>query len=614
MLACTLASFLFGVSEVCGKVAISRALLPEDRATIWNPGLNGSGGIPERTTECAFLTPLGGSRDDVAQIQAAINACAPGQVVRLSAGTFLINGGNNVLLNKGITLRGAGPDSTVLAKTDGAKPFPAKGVGAHSSPVIVVGPARFSNTANPNGTDRSTNLSVDAAKGAYEISVEDTAGFSAGQYVLLDEVSGASWQADPLGNGKVWASPDFRVVWQKHDPPHRDDDFAKETFPTTPESAGSWFSRQDRPTSEIKEIASISGSKIVFTTPLHISYRTRNAAQISRYAWPHVKYAGVEDLKVIGGDHGNFIFQWAAMSWAKNVECTQWTGAGFAILSSFRTELREFYVHDSAWVHTGGGSYAIVLSLGSSEILVENGIAVRVNKVMVVNSAGAGSVFGYNYMDMGYISYKGSWIETGLNASHMVGSHHVLLEGNYAHNADNDNTHGNSIYHTFFRNYLPGIRAPFENQAGERIDDAQQRGNGPKRSAGLTAYSYWMSFIGNVLGLPGQMRGWVYETSFASGRPGIWMLGWGEKTDTRVAATTLRHGNFDFLTNTVRWDPAIAERALPDSLYLTRKPAFFDAGGGYRWPWINPAGETNKVRLVLPAKARYDAGTPFAQP
>ncbi len=39
---------------------------------------------------------------------------------------------------------------------------------------------------------------------------------------------------------------------------------------------------------------------------------------------------------------------------------------------------------------------------------------------------------GYNYMDMSYINTNGAWVETGINASHMVGSHHVLFEGNYA--------------------------------------------------------------------------------------------------------------------------------------------------------------------------------------
>ena len=94
------------------------------------------------------------------------------------------------------------------------------------------------------------------------------------------------------------------------------------------------------------------------------------------------------------------------------------------------------------------------------------------------------------------------------------------------------------------------------------------------------------------------------------------MLGWdGVKpypSDALVSATTIRHGNFDYVTNTVKWDPAIPSHTLPDSLYLTQKPAFFDDGRGYAWPWVDPVGATKLY--TLPAKARYDAGTPFAQP
>jgi hypothetical protein len=108
----------------------------------------------------------------------------------------------------------------------------------------------------------------------------------------------------------------------------------------------------------------------------------------------------------------------------------------------------------------------------------------------------------------------------------------------------------------------------------------------------------------------------VYEGSFADGKPAIWMLGWDAvtpyPTDAKVSATTLRHGNFDYLTNAVKWDPAVASRMLPNSLYLTKRPAFFDAGRGYVWPWVDPAGA---VKLhTLPAKARFDARTPFVQP
>jgi hypothetical protein len=584
--------------------------LPAERATTWNPGMRGVGGIPARSTICSTLSPRGGALDDTARIQAAINACPSGQVVQLTAGNFIINSGNFLLIDKGITLRGAGPDQTTLAKTDGARPFPLQRQSARPSPLIVVGPARYAD--DNSGTVQSTNLAADAIKGENAVTVADASAFSPGQIVLLDETSGAGWQADRLGRGQIWASSDWRVVWQKHRPAIPDvDDFAPDTFPTTPGTAGSWHSRPDRPTAEIKQIASISGSIVTFTTPVHISYRISHAAQLSRYWRPHVTNAGVEDIKLIGGDAGNLRFQWAALSWARNIESTAWTDEGVAIDSSFRIELREFYVHDSAWIQPGGGSYAISLSFGTAEALIENGISVRANKVMVARSAGAGSVVAYNYMDMAYINYNGAWIETGINASHMVGSHHVLFEGNYSHNAESDNTHGNSIYHTFFRNHLRGTRAPFNNQAGGRIDDTAQSDNGPKRAVGLMAYSYWMSFVGNVLGASGQMGGWVYETTFG-GRPGIWMLGWDKKTDAHVSATTLRHGNFDYVTNTVKWDPSFASPTLPNSLYLFQRPTFFDAGRGYTWPWVDPVAST-KLH-TLPAKARYDAGTPFKQP
>lgn len=590
--------------------------LPADRATTWNPGMMGEGGIPNRSTVCATLSPVEGASDDTPRIQAAINSCPNGQVVQLTAGTFLINNGNYLLINKGITLRGAGPQQTTLEKTNGARPFH-DAPGAKPSPLIIVGTSLFSTTDDTIDVIGSTNLTADAVKGAHAISVASTAGFSPGQIILLDEASGAAWSTDRQGRGEIWAAPDLRVVWQKHKPAVQYvDDFAPDAFPTTPQTAGSWFSRPDRPTAEVKQIASVSGTTVTFTTPIHIAYRSGNAAQLSRFARPHVKNAGVEDLKLVGGDAGNLRFNWAALSWARNVENTAWLGEGFAFHSSFRIELREFYVHDAAWAQPGGGGYAISLSAGSSEVLIENGIAVRANKLIVARSAGAGSVVGYNYMDMGYINTQGSWIETGLNASHMVGSHHVLFEGNLGHNADSDNTHGNSIYHTFFRNHLRGIRAAFDNQAGGRIDDAAQSRNGPRRCVGLMAYSYWMSFVGNVLGASGQMDGWAYETSFVDGKPGIWMLGWDAvspyPTDAKVAATVLRHGNFDYLTNTVKWDPGVSDHRLPDSLYLTGKPAFFNAGSSYTWPWVDPAGPT-KLH-VLPAKARYDAGTPFAQP
>ena len=325
------------------------AILSADRATTWNPGVRGAGGIPTRTTVCSTLNPRGGTSDDTAQIQAAINACPAGQVVQLAAGTFLVNSGNYLLINKGITLRGAGPGETTLAKTNGAKPFQ-EAVGAKPSPLIVVGPHLFSSSPDPSDIAASTGLTADAVKGEYAVTVANATGFAPGQIVLLDEASAAGWQPDPQGRGKIWASPDWRVVWQKHDPAIQYvDDFAPDAFPTTPNTAGSWFSRYGPPHCR----GQADRLRRRLDHHLHHAYShflsRQPAAQLSRYRRPHVMNAGVEDLKLVGGDAGNLRFQWAALSWARNVDNTAWHGEGFAIDRSFRIELREFYVHDAAW-------------------------------------------------------------------------------------------------------------------------------------------------------------------------------------------------------------------------------------------------------------------------
>ena len=75
----------------------------------------------------------------------------------------------------------------------------------------------------------------------------------------------------------------------------------------------------------------------------------------------------------------------------------------------------------------------------------------------------------------------------------MVGSHSWLFEGNESFNYDSDNTHGNAIYMTVFRNHLTGDRTDFSNPESNA------------RAVGLMFGSWWQSIIGNVLGTPGQM-------------------------------------------------------------------------------------------------------------
>jgi hypothetical protein len=211
-------------------------------------------------------------------------------------------------------------------------------------------------------------------------------------------------------------------------------------------------------------------------------------------------------------------------------------------------------------------------------------------------------VIAYNYADDGLIIYDLTWQEVGLNASHMVGSHHVLFEGNEAFNYDSDNTHGNAIYMTVFRNHLIGFRRDYPG-----LDNA--------RTAGLNYGSWWHSFVGNVQGVSGGMSGWVYDnlgtgsdpTDPFGGPPSIWKLGyqageWEQAADPKVLSTVLRGGNYDYVTNSVHWE-SITSQTIPKSMYLSGKPSFF---GSTPWPPIGPdvAGYVNKI----PARACYDQG------
>jgi hypothetical protein len=540
-------------------------ILPTDRLTTWNPGI--PGGIPARTTVCATInasTYGDGTQDASAGIQAAIDACPAGQVVQLSAGNFLVNGVFSggiyypITIEKGIVLRGAGPTATRLRKTSSA-----------DNPVILIGQRRLEEAA-------SANLTANAPKGATSVQVTSAAGFSVGQLVVVDELTDNSY-----------------VYWGK-DPA------------VAPGGPGrGWFTRYDRPVGQMLEVASISGNTVSFTTPLHIAFDTAHTAQLTRWTIPYgAKYAGVEDLYVRGGRDDNITIRLGMFCWIRSVESDWSSGDSFGLDSSFRSVIRDSYVHDTADPYPGGGGYLLSFSQYTADSLVENNIFIGGNKVMVMRASGGGNVIGYNYFDNGYIENYPGWMETGLNASHLAEPHFELFEGNLAFNADGDDTWGGAVYITFFRNHMTGKRRSYPD-----IDN--------RRAIGLAYGHYYYSFVGNVLGTanqdPSPYSGFTYEDlhPWNDDPVAMWRLGytgtdWSASAEARVVDTVHRHGNFDYATNTVKWVSGF-DQTLPNSLYLTSKPAFF---GANPWPWVDPTGATKTH--TLPAKARCEAGPPLA--
>ena len=596
----TILSIFFALCFIPGFAQI----IPADRATTWNPGLNSVGGIPVRTTLFKGRTILPSGADDTKNIQNALDSCTDGQVVMLGPGKFNITGAGLDMNRSNITLRGSGPGKTLLVKPIGT-----------NYAVINIGTrwVKFMKYAM---------LASNEAKGSYTVTLATNPGYVAGELVAVDQRP----------------DPNF-VNWGCH----------------AIEGQGSrcWFGDCDattdptgRPLGQILEIASISGNTLTFTTPLHIDFKTALAARLAKMGdgdnvIPPVKYTGVEDLYVAygeGGDGGgNISLYGAGYCWVKNVESDKSNGSNINMVSTLRCVLRDSYIHSTVNPTPGGAGYGINLGLYAADNLIENNISWNFNKIMLMRATGGGNVIGYNYMDDGWGAYYPTQPEAGLNASHYATSHFELFEGNESFSFSSESYWGNSAYITVFRNHLSGQRAARGFQDYKYIINAgtsnectlYYEDDQTPHAVGISAGSWYYTFVGNVLGYSGMhinagkspCVGWpTAGYSYEMVNPGgdeqyfpMWRLDLNldqltgntadeNKSDTKVTSTLIRDGNFDFVTNTIKWDRT--QQTIPNSLYLQAKPVFF---GNASWPWVTPENAANPVQGILPAKARFDS-------
>ena len=586
-----LGAFLVISQSARAAVEIAQ-IIPPDRRTTWDPGLNATGGIPDRTRVYRTLSPRGGALDDTQAIQAALDACPREQVVQLSVGTFNINGSGLHFMRSDCTLRGSGT-GTFGSGNGGTRLIKADRDSNRNFGVLYVG-------YTPSFSS-SINLAADAVKGTTSLTLASNPKLRVGEIVLIDQVT----DDDP----QVWWGP-------QHAPP----------------GGGSrrWFCRQDRSLAQMMEVTAVHGNIVTFSTPFHITFQTQYAAQLSRYAEPVLRRVGIEDLYVYGGmggdGHGNISVALCAYCWVKNIEARWSVGTSVGFYATFRSVLRDSYIHETPDPNPGGAGYLVGLNSGASDNLIENNVMWSGNKNIVMRATGGGNVVAYNYMDDAYgASYPNS-PEAGLNAGHYTTPHMELLEGNYSHNYKGDSFWGNSIYITVFRNQLSGLRAahpPLDTYKFGVYPYMDLQGRTP---VDIQAHSYYTNLVGNVLGFRGQsllsynqggyayaQRTWAYEELEGFPKDGevtMWSIGAQQAGGWTWVPTTyqtqLREGNWDWFTRSQRWHGiggAVGSgkpQVIPDSLYLAAKPAFF---GSNPWPWVNPS---NGSVSTLPAKACFE--------
>jgi len=566
----------------CGSLALAD-VVPADRRTTWSPGI--PGGIPVVTTLSATIdaaTYGNGTTDATAAInnaiQAAGNAAASTglrQVVYLPPGTYRTTGSIN-LNRSSVVLRGAGAALTRIRLDT-----------SDSTSVIRVGV--YWPSYQP-----AVNVLGSVPKGATTITVADASGIQVGDILQIDQLDDTRYVA--IGDG----------IYDKRGP--RPDDV------TGPSSPGGY-----RSVGQQVEVVSKNGSALGLAGPVHIAFDTAFSPQVfktatARSGEPGTRYVGLEDLYVTGGNNNDISALNVAYCWIKGVESdgNPATGPGMAgvhiaLAHAYRCEVRGSYVHHARSINPGGGAYGIAVGMQSSDNLIEDNICYMLNKPLLMNASGGGNVVGYNYVDEAIIAGNPGWQESGVDGNHQAFPHYELFEGNWTPTIGSDTTHGNSGWQTFFRNYAPG-----------RNSSDVQTGN--VRAVGVDGYNREHTIVGNVLLKPGIVIGGsppVYDctdngpcmSAAAVYRIGAGAMGgdYYTRDDGTALRLLYRHGNYDSVTGSVVWDPGTSDHTLPSSLYLSAKPAFF---GALPWPWVDPLGATRVA--TLPAKARFDAGTPFA--
>ena len=531
-----------------GSIASPQEIIPPDRRIDWSyAGI--PGGVPERTIICEIIDSAlygNGTTDATEVIQTALENCPDGQVVYLPPGVYIVS--DTIHLDDYETLRGAGPGITLLKHT-----------GGYLRSMVDMRGSIYWQIA---GLHKTYDV-IEASKDSQVITLASTAGITPGDILLLNQLNDGVI-VDPVGvEGKC-------------------------TY--------CGYENGDRVLGQLVEVTAVAGNQVYLNVPLHWTYDTGLdpwAYQVDADAM--IRQAGLEDLTLTQDTPDvEFMIEMdgAQYSWIMNVEIENVQRRGMWVIDSLQNEIRECYVHTGIDGYGRDRGYGILLDLHSSNNLVEDNILSTIDGGGVMTAGGAsGNVISYNYFHE-ILFDDPWWLIASPSISHAPHPKMNLWEGNIAYKAEADIIHGSSSHNTIFRSQSKGWQSETITTRNNAIE--------------IAAKNYYMNVLGCVLGTPGKsnryevLPGQPYDdwTDYV-----IWAMGVGSGVDDpNVANTLLRHGNFDYVTNSVIWDPTIPNHDLPDSLYLSQVPGWWCQETP--WPPIGP--DVADLVNDIPAKRRFE--------
>lgn len=521
---------------VTSTLSLRAGIIPPDRRIDWSdPGV--PGGIPHRTVIFRTIDDDAygnGSTDAAAVIQTALDECPDGQVVFLPSGTYTINGRLHVGSN--VTMRGDGPGRSILA---------------------FVGSGRSALYMDANAVPRDTvSITGGMQKGSTVITVNSTSAMSVGDLLFIDQLN------------------DGILV----------DANGVEGFCT-------YCGREEgkRTLGQIVRITAIDKASDKLTThlPLNFTYTDTLLPQAELvYARNFVDKAGVEDLTVTQPSplYTYLVeMQGTQNCWLRNVEIEKVDWRAVWLLHGVNNEIRDCYFHHSVNGYGRSHGYGVLVDLISTANLVENNVFVTIDGGGAMTGGGAtGNVIAYNIIADPRFDDPW-WATASPSTNHNPHPMMNLWEGNRGDKLEGDFIHGSSSHNTVFRSYSRGWTRDSATAANAAV--------------ALAKKNTYYNIVGCILGTPGKSN--VYEVvagqAWNNADRVIWLLGVTcEVEGPEVLHTLYRHGNFDYVTNSVKWDSTVSDHTLPASLYLMERPFFFEK---VPWPPIGPdvEGYYNKI-------------------
>jgi hypothetical protein len=527
----------------------------------------GVGGIPARLTTCSTIsaaTYSNGASDATSGIQTALNGCASGQTVLLSAGTFKIN--TTLSIPSNVTLRGAGADQTILS------------VNGSSNAPIQMG------SSSPSFP--GTAISSGATAGSTSIVVASATGITVGKYLVISELNDANFVTSEGSEGNCdWCGS----------------------------GAGTLGNRSR---GQIVEVTSVSGTTIGISPALYTDYSsTPLAATLTA-----TKNAGVENLQVFANNTGytaDFYMSGCAYCWLKGVEANYTDGDFVQVHWGYRDEIRDSYF-SNAYGHSSGNTDSDVFIVDkTSASLVENNIVERGHVAILLNWGSAGNVISYNYTQGEFDSGSTNFLIGGIGF-HGAHPQFNLIEGNVIEQFYPDSVWGTSSHNTLFRNWATGTTNACNPTSGRATVTSTCHATFQASRAMQVAWlSYYYNFVGNVAGSAaqnallsgGSPTSHVAILQYPSTRSYDstnynFSFGYGESSDdgtggdgcsvganvtpchsTKAFSTVFMHGNYTYANSTISWSGALTH-TLPASFYLSAQPSWWSNSIPY--PAIGP--------------------------